>query len=83
MLGAGPVKLPPDFDLQSQNAATEWKFWQTAFQDYLVSTGQDEANSNVKLSILRNIIGHDEPELCPHLPLTLILTNIRCNVGRN
>ncbi|KAG5888938.1 hypothetical protein JTB14_012197 [Gonioctena quinquepunctata] len=54
----GPVKLPPDFDLQSTNAASEWKFWQTAFHDYLVSTGQDQALSNVKLNILRNIIGH-------------------------
>lgn len=56
---SGLVKLPPDFDLQAQNAAQEWKFWRTAFQDYLVSTGQDQANPNVKLSILRNIIGND------------------------
>ncbi|KAG5877221.1 hypothetical protein JTB14_036429 [Gonioctena quinquepunctata] len=46
MAGGGPVKLPPDFDLQSTNAASEWKFWQTAFHDYLVSTGQDQAFSN-------------------------------------
>ncbi|KAG5873291.1 hypothetical protein JTB14_028407 [Gonioctena quinquepunctata] len=59
MAEGGPVKLPPDFDLQSTNAASEWKFWRTAFQDYLMSTGQDQAPSNVKLSILRNIIGHD------------------------
>ena len=59
----GPVKLPADFDLQSQNAASEWKFWQTAFNDYLVSTGQDQANPNVKVSILRNIIGHDSARI--------------------
>lgn len=56
-LGAGPVKLPPDFDLQAQNAASEWKFWKTAFEDYLVATGQHEATYKVKLSILRNIMG--------------------------
>lgn len=59
----GPVKLPPDFDLQSPNAGSEWKFWQTAFQDYLVATGQDNALPSVKLSILRNIIGHDSAKI--------------------
>ncbi|KAF2886799.1 hypothetical protein ILUMI_19377, partial [Ignelater luminosus] len=53
----GPVKLPPDFDLQSSNAANEWKFWKSTFEDYLVATGQDEAQDKVKLSILRNRIG--------------------------
>ncbi|KAK4884085.1 hypothetical protein RN001_000356 [Aquatica leii] len=52
------VKLPPDFDLQSSNAANEWKFWKTTFQDYLMASGNDEANDKVKLSILRNIIDH-------------------------
>lgn len=55
----GPVKLPPNFDLQSPNAASEWKFYQTAFQDYLVPTGPDSPLASIKLSILRNIIGHD------------------------
>ncbi|XP_043481820.1 uncharacterized protein LOC122510924 [Leptopilina heterotoma] len=55
----GPVKLPPDFDLQGQNAAAEWKFWKTTFEDYLVATGQRESTDIVKLSILRNIIGID------------------------
>lgn len=55
--GAGQVKLPPDFDLQGQNAAAEWKFWRTAFEDYLAATGQHEAADSIKLSILRNMIG--------------------------
>lgn len=59
----GPVKLPPDFDLQSQNAAAEWKFWRTSFEDYLVATGQNEAQDSVKLSILRNIIGIDSARI--------------------
>nr|CAH7755348.1 unnamed protein product [Callosobruchus chinensis] len=52
-----PVKLPPDFDLQSQNAAAEWKFWRTTFEDYMLVTGQNESPDEVKLSVLRNIIG--------------------------
>lgn len=56
---AGPVKLPPDFDMQSQNAASEWKFWKTTFDDYLIATGQNESEQQVKLSILRNIIRID------------------------
>lgn len=62
-LGAGPVKLPPDFDLQGQNAATEWKFWRTTFEDYLVAVGQHEAADKVKLSILRNIIGTESARI--------------------
>ncbi|KAF2905470.1 hypothetical protein ILUMI_00703 [Ignelater luminosus] len=53
----GPVKLPPDLDLQSSNAAKEWKFWKSTFEDYLVATGQDEAQDKVKLSILCYLIG--------------------------
>ncbi|KAF2889608.1 hypothetical protein ILUMI_16565 [Ignelater luminosus] len=53
----GPVKLLPDFDLQSSNAANEWKFWKSTFEDYLVAAGQDEVQDKVKLSILRNLIG--------------------------
>ncbi|XP_031332624.1 uncharacterized protein LOC116162964 [Photinus pyralis] len=59
----GPVKLPPDFDLQGQNAAMEWKFWKVAFEDYLVATGQHEPNTNVKLAILRNIIGTESSRI--------------------
>lgn len=62
-IGAGHVKLPPDFDLQSQQAAAEWKFWRTAFEDYLVATGQHEAHGSVKLSILRNIIGTESARI--------------------
>lgn len=62
-LGPSSVKLPPDFDLQSQNAATEWKFWKSAFEDYLTVTGQHDAASNVKLSILRNTIGTESARI--------------------
>ncbi|KAK9704562.1 hypothetical protein QE152_g27804 [Popillia japonica] len=62
-LNAGPVKLPPDFDLQGQNAATEWKFWRTSFEDYLTATGQHEAADRVKLSILRNIMGTESARI--------------------
>lgn len=54
---AGSAKLPPDFDLQNENAANNWKFWKTTFMDYLIATRQDDAVDKVKLSILRNIIG--------------------------
>lgn len=59
----GPVKLPPDFDLQGPNAAAEWKFWKTAFEDYLAATGQHAAADKIKLSILRNIIGTDSARI--------------------
>lgn len=59
----GPVKLPPDFDLQGKNAATEWKFWKTAFEDYLLATVQSESADKVKLSILRNIIGTESARI--------------------
>lgn len=62
-LGGGPVKLPPDFDLQGQNAATEWKFWKTSFEDYLTATGQHEAADRIKLSMLRNIIGTESSRI--------------------
>ncbi|KAK9711783.1 hypothetical protein QE152_g25266 [Popillia japonica] len=62
-LCAGPVKLPPDFDLQRQNAATEWKFWRTFFEDYLTATGQHEAADRVKLSILINIMGTESARI--------------------
>lgn len=63
MATMGMVKLPPDFDLQGQNAAGEWKFWKTAFEDYLVAIGQDKAAGLVKLSILRNIIGTESARI--------------------
>lgn len=55
-MDAGSVKLPPDFDLQSDNAANNWKFWKTTFMDYLIATRQDETVDKVKLSILRNMM---------------------------
>lgn len=51
----GPVKLSPDFDLQGPNAAVEWTFWRTAFEDYLAVTGHHEAEAGIKLSMLQNI----------------------------
>ncbi|XP_072375199.1 uncharacterized protein [Diabrotica undecimpunctata] len=61
--GIGYVKLPQDFDLQGQSAASEWKFWKISFEDYLVATGQHDAVDQVKLSILRNIIGHESARI--------------------
>ncbi|XP_072398136.1 uncharacterized protein [Diabrotica undecimpunctata] len=61
-MGMG-VKLPPDFDLQGQNAASEWKFWKTCFEDYLRATGQDQSADKIKLSILRNIIGTESAKI--------------------
>nr|CAH7764030.1 unnamed protein product [Callosobruchus chinensis] len=58
-----PVKLPPDFDLQSQNAAAKWKFWRTTFEDYMLVTGQNESPDEVKLSVLRNIIGTESAKV--------------------
>lgn len=57
------VKLPPDFDLQAQIAAVEWRFWRTCFEDYLIATGQQDSLDKVKLSILRNIIGNDSARI--------------------
>lgn len=63
MAMGGPVKLPPDFNIQGQNASAEWKFWKTSFHDYLVATGQDQSGDEVKLSILRNIIGTESARI--------------------
>ncbi|XP_072389442.1 uncharacterized protein [Diabrotica undecimpunctata] len=57
------VKLPPDFDIEGQNAASEWKFWKTCFEDYLLATGQDQSADKIKLSILRNIIGTESAKI--------------------
>ncbi|KAF2899404.1 hypothetical protein ILUMI_06773 [Ignelater luminosus] len=57
------VKLPPDFDMQGQNAATEWKFWKTSFKDYLTAIGQHEAPDKIKLSLLRNIIATESARI--------------------
>lgn len=54
---AAGVKVPPDLDLQSKSAFQDWKFWETEFEDYLVSTGQDNAHDKVKISLLRNMMG--------------------------
>lgn len=57
------VKLPPNFDIRSQSAATEWRFWKCLFDDYLVSIGQDEAADKVKLSLLRNMMGPESTKV--------------------
>ncbi|XP_072401178.1 uncharacterized protein [Diabrotica undecimpunctata] len=57
------VKLPSDFDLQGQTAASEWKCWKTCFEDYLLATGQDQSADKIKLSILRNIIGTESVKI--------------------
>ncbi|KAJ8885736.1 hypothetical protein PR048_011936 [Dryococelus australis] len=53
----GGVKLPPDLDLQSKNVYADWMFWESEFEDYLVSTGQDNAADKDKISLLQNIMG--------------------------
>ncbi|CAH0555190.1 unnamed protein product [Brassicogethes aeneus] len=63
MANAGHVKLPPDFDLQGQNAANEWKFWKVSFEDYLVAVGHSEATDVIKLSVLRIIIANDSARI--------------------
>jgi len=65
-----PVRLPPIFDLQAENAATEWKFWYTDLQDYLISTKQHESADKVKLSLLRNIMGQSSARKLASMPLT-------------
>lgn len=50
-----PVKLLPNFDLQSQNVVTDWTFWRTSFADCLLTIGYHEMAAKVKLSTLRNI----------------------------
>ncbi|XP_063229466.1 uncharacterized protein LOC134534803 [Bacillus rossius redtenbacheri] len=63
MAVGGGVKLPPDLDLHSKNAYADWKFWESEFEDYLVSTGQDNAPDKVKISLLRNIMGSDSSRI--------------------
>ncbi|KAF2890610.1 hypothetical protein ILUMI_15563, partial [Ignelater luminosus] len=57
----GPVKLPPDFDLQSSNTANEWKFWKSTFEDYLVATGQDKKINEDKALRDKILIGIRDP----------------------
>lgn len=58
-----PVKLPPNFDIRSNSAATEWKSWKCMFQDYLIGIGNDEASDRVKLSLLRNMMGPESTKV--------------------
>lgn len=64
------VKLPPNFDMRSSSAASEWRFWRCLFEDYLVSTGQDQAKDKVKLSLLRNMMGPESTKVILSLKLS-------------
>src|SRR5436190_442654 len=66
----GLVKLPPNLNLQGLDTASEWKFWKQSFDDYLVTTGQDEAADKVKLSLLRNMMGSVSARIVATLPLS-------------
>ncbi|KAJ8896422.1 hypothetical protein PR048_001766 [Dryococelus australis] len=57
MAKGGGVKLPPALYLQSKNAYAEWKFWESEFEDYLVSTGQDNAADMAKISLYGILMG--------------------------
>jgi hypothetical protein len=63
------VKLPPDLDLQSKTASAEWQFWKASFVNYLISTGQDESNDKVKLSLLCNMMGADSARILATNPM--------------
>jgi hypothetical protein len=64
------VKLPPDLDIQSKTASTEWQFLKASLVEYLISTGQDESNNKVKLSLLRNMMGADSARILATIPMT-------------
>jgi len=67
----GLVKLPPNLDLQGLNVSMDWKFWKQSFEDFLVTTGQDESSDKVKISLLRNIMGPEAARILSTLPLTV------------
>lgn len=67
---SGMVKLPHNLDLQSPNLSSEWKFWKQSFEDYLITTGQDNAADKVRLSLLRNMMGPDAARILSTLPLS-------------
>src|SRR5436190_6107468 len=69
-MDGGFVKLPPDIDLQGPNVHSEWKFWKTSFEDYLVATGHDQSPDKVKLSLLRNMMGTEAARLVTTLPIS-------------
>lgn len=66
----GLVKLPPNLDLQGLNVGNEWTFWKQSFEDFLVTTGQDEAADKVKLSLLRNMMGPEAARIVATFPLS-------------
>lgn len=78
----GSVKLPPNFDIRSPNAASEWKVWIQAFEDYLVSIGKDDSQDKVKLSLLRNMMGIESARLLHTLPITETESQVYANVIR-
>ncbi|XP_059046445.1 uncharacterized protein LOC131842029 [Achroia grisella] len=57
------VKLPPNFDIRTQSAATEWRAWKSMFIDYLVAVGSDKATDQIKLSLLRNMMGPESTKI--------------------
>ncbi|XP_026290017.1 uncharacterized protein LOC113214768 [Frankliniella occidentalis] len=70
MAASSAVKLPPNFDIEAKNAAAEWTFWKQEFEDYLVCTGRHESDDQVKLSLLRNMMGHASARRVAQIPMT-------------
>lgn len=69
-MDANPVKLPPNFDIRAQAAATEWKAWKCMFEDYLIGIGQDGASDKIKLSLLRNMMGPESTKVIQSLKMS-------------
>ncbi|CAB3229058.1 unnamed protein product [Arctia plantaginis] len=63
------VKLPPNLNLQSESAASEFKFWLQLFEDYMVAVGKNAAEDKVKLSLLRNMMGPEAARILQTLPI--------------
>lgn len=62
------VKLPPNLNISNDNAASEWKFWLTNFEDYLIISGKDKHSDLVKLSLLRNMMGPEAARIVSTIP---------------
>lgn len=63
------VKLPPNLCLDT-NAATNWKQWLSAFNDYLVVSGQVNGDDVLKLALMRNMMGADAARIVELLPIS-------------
>ena len=66
---AAQIPAPAPMDIKG-DVASNWKFFRSSFEDYLVATKLDAEDENTRVATLRSVLGKEAKMILQHLDMT-------------